>query len=184
MYLVNEMKETSELTHLKVFTTRRLAMSYCKDKIDNIHKRYPFLPLDKLENGYAIRPSFSNYYMYRFTVVKAEEVEQSGEFTPPPWPYWATGLADPQQNYMQIGAQLATRDGRRCTNAVVADVDEFKSPYLLIKIITDVGNIFDLTLDEVEDRYYPPAYIMDLAKSRPCCEGCRYEYKDFYKGKR
>lgn len=74
-----------------------------------------------------------------------------------PLPDWAIGKTD---NYLTIGAQLCTRDGRRCGNAAVICINENNTA--LIK--TDMGT--ELTLDkaELEELFHLPQYVMDVTE--------------------
>lgn len=58
-------------------------------------------------------------------------------------PHWASGRAT---GYMQVGAQLATRDGRKVGNAFVFSIST-KDGKQFAKIRTDMGNILVCTED-------------------------------------
>lgn len=71
-------------------------------------------------------------------------------------PEWATGRAKASTDF---GAQLCTRDGRRCGNAVVfecAPVGEY-----VVKVCTDAGNVMTLSAVEIDDLFYPAKWLMD-----------------------
>lgn len=72
-----------------------------------------------------------------------------------PLPSWA--ISKSNGCYMEIGAQLRTRDGRKIGNAVVVSVDEAGAI-----IVTDAGSRMPLTESELEGLFYPPEWINDL----------------------
>lgn len=72
-----------------------------------------------------------------------------------PLPEWAEQKS--MGKYMQVRAQLLTRDGRKCGNAVVVEVlkgEEFA------RVLTDSGNVMTLNLQEMVSLFYEPKYIM------------------------
>jgi hypothetical protein len=83
-------------------------------------------------------------------------------------PKWASGYAC--GNYMQKGAQLSTKDGRKIGNAVVVGFSEEileqacdgEWGYVpeTAHVITDFGNRLRLSLIELEQLYYPPKWVM------------------------
>lgn len=80
-----------------------------------------------------------------------------------PLPEWATGRTT---DYMTVGAQLLTRDGRRSGNACVIAVGvvEYHNlgvTYEAARVLTDAGNSMTLTRRELEELYYEPNYTMD-----------------------
>jgi len=75
-----------------------------------------------------------------------------------PIPNWAVGLSE--GNYMEAGAQLCTRDGKKTGNAYVHKITEHKKLGQLATVVTDVGNIMQLTLPELVNMFYPPQYVM------------------------
>lgn len=77
-----------------------------------------------------------------------------------PLPEWAVRRSD--GNFMEVGAQLATRDGRRLGNAYV---DEIRGPQLAT-VVTDMGSRLTLTLRELEELFHPPSYVMHLDEAR------------------
>lgn len=80
-----------------------------------------------------------------------------------PLPKWAAKRSD--GDYMEPGAQLATRDGRRCGNAYVDAVCNRFGP--LATVVTDMGNVFHMSLSELEAAFYPPpVYVMRLDEVR------------------
>lgn len=70
-----------------------------------------------------------------------------------PLPEWAAKRSD--GTYMEVGAQLCTRDGRKIGNAVVIDVQE---PYA--EIVTDVGTIITFTREELQEFFHEPEWKM------------------------
>lgn len=76
-----------------------------------------------------------------------------------PLPEWAVGRSD--GNYLQVGAQLATRDGRRCGNAYVDDSNGRDAV-----VVTDMGSVLHVNIKELEELFHPPSYIMDVREAR------------------
>ncbi|BFM16247.1 hypothetical protein R50073_24300 [Maricurvus nonylphenolicus] len=74
-----------------------------------------------------------------------------------PMPPWAVGLCE---SYMEVGAQLCTRDGRRMGNAFVSSVEAG-----VATCITDMGNVFRFTESELESAFYPPEWKMDVSEA-------------------
>lgn len=85
-------------------------------------------------------------------------------------PKWAIGLSD--GDYMQVGAQLRTRDGRRTGNAFVSKTYTLQCPQkskgllTVAETITDAGNVMTLIMEELEELFYPPLWIMDVEEAR------------------
>jgi hypothetical protein len=82
------------------------------------------------------------------------------EYLPP----WAIKKSD--GTYMEAGAQLATRDGRRMGNAYVDHLWGHAKLGQLAYVVTDIGNTFNATAKELEELFYPPTYVMDVAEAR------------------
>lgn len=82
-----------------------------------------------------------------------EEIEQLIEAQ---LPSWATSKAS---DYMEVGACLPTRDGRRCGNATVLELVSADQMYA--RVITDAGNKLTLTRNELEELFHEPKYITD-----------------------
>jgi hypothetical protein len=77
---------------------------------------------------------------------------------PPPW---ATGqVAD----YMEVGAELCTRDGRCIGNAVVVAIKTFSDNTLGARVRTDFGNEVVLIREELKNYFHPPQWRMDPAE--------------------
>lgn len=86
----------------------------------------------------------------------------SNEF---PLPEWA--IAHSSGKYMEVGAQLSTRDGRRTGNAFVNAVSHNElAGEPVAEVITDAGWKIVLTEDEMKDTFYPPSYIMNIEEAR------------------
>lgn len=81
-----------------------------------------------------------------------------------PLPNWAVKESD--GNYMEVGAQLATRDGRKIGNAYVDCIGPHVPLGQVAVVITDIGNKVVMTAAELEELFYPPAYIMDVGEAR------------------
>ena len=73
-------------------------------------------------------------------------------------PHWAIGLAE---GYMQRGAQLCTRDGRRMGNAVVAGF-ETRGEKTFAVAVTDVGTVMRLNQGELAEWFDEPKWLMDV----------------------
>lgn len=81
-----------------------------------------------------------------------------------PLPDWAIRRSD--GNYMEAGAQLCTRDGRRLGNAFVECVETHERYGEIATVTTDMGNTFRYTLPELQSAFYPPSYVMDPIEAR------------------
>lgn len=79
----------------------------------------------------------------------------------PNQPPWATGVA---RGYLEVGAQLCTRDGRRIGNAVVLQVMP-SCKGASARLWTDACT--DLVLNEAElaELFHEPEWLMDPARS-------------------
>lgn len=91
-------------------------------------------------------------------------------------PTWAVGLTN---DYMALGAQLCTKDGRRVGNAVVIERTDtigtvyaphldYNVPIILdaAVILSDMGNTLTLTLNELKELFHEPRYLIDLNDRR------------------
>lgn len=76
----------------------------------------------------------------------------------PPIPHWAIGTTT---DYLAIGAQLCTRDGRRCGNAVTTAVVTRHGCNVAV-VVTDMGTKMHLTESELQELFYPPEWLMDV----------------------
>lgn len=73
-------------------------------------------------------------------------------------PFWASGYA--KGRYIE-GAQLCTRDGRVMGNGVVIDIyQDNRIDEPIFKIKTDIGNIVELTYEEICEIFYLPKFIL------------------------
>lgn len=68
-------------------------------------------------------------------------------------PPWATGTTSD----WCVGAQCATRDGRRVGNAAIVS---FEAPDRW-QAITDDGNWLTLNRAELDELFWPPQWVMD-----------------------
>lgn len=64
-----------------------------------------------------------------------------------------------------IGAQLRTKDGRRCGNAVTVDFPVEHRGLILAKVLTDAGTAMLLTENELDELFYKPEFVMDVSTS-------------------
>lgn len=81
-----------------------------------------------------------------------------------PLPDWADKRSDGE--YMEVGAQLATKDGRYCGNAFVNKLRNHDELGQVADVITDAGNKTRMTLAELESAFYPPIYVMNVGEAR------------------
>jgi len=89
-----------------------------------------------------------------------EELEAAlGDMLPP----WAIGLAHGQ---LVVGAQLPTRDGRRCGNAHIIEVEDgyLGMNMLVYTVLTDAGGRMRLTASEADELFHPPRYVCELSE--------------------
>ena len=95
-----------------------------------------------------------------YGIVFNEETQEDEQL-----PEWAIGLA---YGEFVLGAQLATRDGRRTGNAhiIASGYVRFASldipDYLLYTVLTDAGNEFKMNEEELSDSFYPPYWVSDV----------------------
>lgn len=76
-------------------------------------------------------------------------------------PEWASKKSD--GDYMRVGTQLCTRDGKKVGNAVVISIGNMgngKGGIRVATILTDAGNKLRLIKSELEQLFYVPNYIM------------------------
>ena len=87
-------------------------------------------------------------------------------------PYWAEKLSS--GSYMEDGAQLSTRDGRRIGNAVIILIyNHYGLKEEVAVCITDAGNVLRLTNNELKEIFYPPKYIMKESEYIKYIERCQ-----------
>jgi hypothetical protein len=89
-----------------------------------------------------------------------ETAVQEWEDQLPPW-----AIRKAQWNVLEIGAQLRTRDGRRCGNAhiigIKASVHDVGRDYY--QLITDAGTRIVMNSTEILGAFWPPEWISDVA---------------------
>ena len=74
-------------------------------------------------------------------------------------PDWATGVT----TSWCVGAQLRTKDGRCMGNAVIANYHQGeRSPW---EIVTDAGTTLRLLDAELDELFWAPSWVMDVATS-------------------
>lgn len=71
-------------------------------------------------------------------------------------PPWATGRTHGE---FVLNAVLFTRDGRLIGNARIVGIEEREGLGQVFRCLTDAGNLMTLTLREVKELFYPPAFI-------------------------
>jgi len=79
-------------------------------------------------------------------------------------PEWAARRSN--GNYMEVGAQLATRDGRKMGNAYVDGIESHLRLGEVAVVVTDMGNTFRMTSAELEEAFHSPAYVMRVDEAR------------------
>lgn len=84
-----------------------------------------------------------------------------------PPPEWAQGVAEG----LEVGAQLPTKDGRRCGNAHIVHESIGVHPgghatLHQFRVLTDAGTELTLTPDEIEELFHPPTYVSDVRRIR------------------
>lgn len=76
-------------------------------------------------------------------------------------PGWAIRMAQPEA--LELGAQLATKDGRRFGNAHIIAIEPGKhTEDLLYTVLTDAGNIMRMSAAEIHNGFHPPRWISDV----------------------
>lgn len=85
-------------------------------------------------------------------------------------PEWAAERC--YSNYVR-GAQLCTRDGRRCGNAHIIDIRTYPYPdspedapkeHTYYLLLTDAGNRMELTREELDSLFFPPEYRVHVER--------------------
>lgn len=74
-----------------------------------------------------------------------------------PLPPWAARPVSGGCTYLELGAILPTRDGRRIGNATV--VTSWHGDGAKSRVVTDAGNVATLTVGELREFFWPPVYI-------------------------
>lgn len=80
-----------------------------------------------------------------------------------PLPEWAISYAT---SYMEVGAALPTKDGRRTGNATIVSLENSPIGQLAV-VVTDAGNEMRLTELELAELFHPPIFI---SRGPPCRE--------------
>lgn len=87
--------------------------------------------------------------------------KENGDVDDYPMPAWADCRAT--GSYLELNAQLCTRDGRKVGNAQVVDVTtDLLDPDLkpIVTIRTDKGNKLRFTESELAWLFWPPVFVM------------------------
>ena len=103
-----------------------------------------------------------------------------------PLPPWAIGRA---RGRLLIGAQLPTRDGRRCGNAHIVDIipagnGEWQIDQDTYHLLTDAGSEMRMLASEVHEQFYSPVWVSNVKdiwrkfgprpeSEEPCCQLAR-----------
>lgn len=99
------------------------------------------------------------------TISLAANQEDKGDHCDPDdlIPFWATGKTD----VPCVGAQLCTRDGRHCGNAVITALISLKSRsgQNLWEVTTDAGNVICMNDDELAEFFYEPKWVTSVQDS-------------------
>ena len=72
---------------------------------------------------------------------------------------------------LEVGLQLFTRDGRRLGNSFIKSVytETYYYPheasYEIFECMTDMGNVFKLSQEEVDEYFHLGDYIMDVEEA-------------------
>jgi hypothetical protein len=77
-------------------------------------------------------------------------------------PHWAIGTTNGE---LVLGAQLPTRDGRRCGNAHIVDITpptDWSQGSCIYTVLTDAGTQLKLTAAEIVRLYYQPRWVSDV----------------------
>lgn len=81
-----------------------------------------------------------------------------------PLPHWAESQIEWGVNgYLCERAQLCTRDGRKIGNAVIVKIEPLTE--WVFTVITDAGNTLILNIEELQELFHPPKFIMHRAPS-------------------
>ena len=78
-----------------------------------------------------------------------------------PIPDWAIGKCN---GAYVLGAQLPTRDGRRCGNAHIIHIEpaSWDKSVLLHTVLTDAGTTMKLTRNELEGLFHSPEWVSSV----------------------
>jgi hypothetical protein len=80
-------------------------------------------------------------------------------------PDWA--VARSRGDYMGLGVQLPTRDGRKTGNAHVID-NEWRGNLQIAVVLTDAGHVMRLARSQLMTLFHPPKWVssIDEVKNR------------------
>jgi hypothetical protein len=78
-------------------------------------------------------------------------------------PEWAIKRAS---GFMEVGAQLATKDGRVIGNAYVSALDHVPGLGNVATVITDMGNSARLNESELQGLFFDPIWVMDVQERK------------------
>lgn len=79
-----------------------------------------------------------------------------------PLPDWAIGKTNGD---FVLGAQLPTRDGRRMGNAhIIGILEAIHGGFFVYRCLTDAGSEIYLNGAELDECFYPPVYVSDVAE--------------------
>lgn len=81
------------------------------------------------------------------------------------WPVWAIGCTDGE---LELGAQLPTRDGRRCGNARIIEITKGRGLLAgkdIYVVLTDAGTRLHLTEAEVRELFHAPEWVSAVGQA-------------------
>lgn len=78
-----------------------------------------------------------------------------------PIPDWAIGSCN---GAYVVGAQLPTRDGRRCGNAHIIYIEpaSWDESILVHTVLTDAGTTMKLTRNELKELFHSPKWVSSI----------------------
>ena len=80
-------------------------------------------------------------------------------------PHWAIGFNT--GNDVMVGAQLCTKDGRKCGNAFIySEATQAIEETAIYSVITDIGGYLTLTASEIIELFYISEYLMDTEEAK------------------
>lgn len=119
---------------------------------------------DEAPIGWSRYISTAKCLLAAFDIGRKGEPRESWNADDFPLPHWA--VCRSHGKYMEEGAQLATRDGRRFGNAYVDRIEPHDKLGQVAVVITDMGSVMRMTVSELEEGFYPPVYIMRIEEAR------------------
>lgn len=72
---------------------------------------------------------------------------------------WLPAWAERKADGFELRAALATRDGRGCGNAAITGFS-VRHGQRVARVVTDAGHGMWMTPAEIEERFFPPCYVM------------------------